>query len=143
LGAASIRRILMRAGIAERLGHRPHDAVRRGRVGVADSERDHVDSGGLLLLDLLLELGKQVGRYPAEPLGRAHAASSRLAMNSSENSPAKTGSAQPVSVTSSSSPTSTPSSPPSSFTVTGERVPRNTAATADAAAAAPDDNRAP
>ena len=43
------------------------------------------------------------------------------ATNSSENSPAKTGSAQPVSVTSSSSPTATSSSPPSRLDRHGAR----------------------
>ena len=52
------------------------------------------------------------------------------ATNSSENSPLKTGSAHPVSVTSRSGLTSTSSSPPSSSTVTGLRAPSSTAATA-------------
>ena len=44
--------------------------------------------------------GEQVGRDALQALGRPHAARSSSATNSSENSPLKTGSAQPVSVTS-------------------------------------------
>ena len=80
-----------------------------GGVGVSGSPMPSEMTsmpGGLLLCDLALELartgtagcarGARVGFMPPPPAQRT---------NSSENSPSKTGSAQPVSVTSSSSPT--------------------------------------
>ena len=68
--AAAVARVLLGAGVGDRLLHRLDD-VRVGRlVGVADAEADHVDAGGALVGDLALELGEHVRRDRLQALGR-------------------------------------------------------------------------
>ena len=70
LGAAAVARVLLVAGLGDRLLHRLDD-VRVGRlVGVADPEADHVDAGGALVGDAPLELGEHVRRHRLQALGR-------------------------------------------------------------------------
>ena len=126
LGAAAVRRVLVRAGVAHRARPSPRRCARG--VGVSGSPiPSEITSTPAACFSAILRSSsrEQVGRdrsrrcdagfMPPPPAPRT---------NSSENSPSKTGSAQPVSVTSSSSPTSTSSSPPSSSTVTGLRAHR-------------------
>ena len=74
LGAAAVGRVLVRAGLGDRLLHGVDDHRRRGPVGVADAERDHVDAGRALGGDLALELGEQVRRDPVQAVSGLHAA---------------------------------------------------------------------
>src|SRR5690606_28384963 len=68
LGAAAGRGVLVRAGVRDGPLHRLDD-MRVGRlVRIADAERDHVNSLGLLVGDPPLELGEHVRRHRLEAL---------------------------------------------------------------------------
>ena len=43
------------------------DSLGRRQVWIADAERDHVDAGPHLLLDLAIDLGKEIRRDLAQP----------------------------------------------------------------------------
>ena len=156
---ASVRRVVVGAGVGHRGLHRLDD-VRKGRmVGIADPQADHVDAGRPLVGDLALELGEHVGRDRLEALGwvgEGHRPS-RLAARAdarptNPQGPGRTpatarrrtrATAEPVRVTSSSGPISTVSSPPSSSTVIGLARHARNAATAAPLAPVPDESVSP
>ena len=88
--APAVGGVLVGVRAADLVPHRVHHHVGRGRVGVADAQRDDVDALGPLGGDLLLDLGEEVRGEPAEPLGpdgaRAQSSSSARA-RSGDSSP--------------------------------------------------------
>ena len=66
--AAAVARVLVRAGVGDRLLHRVDDVRVGRRVGVADAEADHVDAGGALVGDPPLQLLEHVRRHRLQAL---------------------------------------------------------------------------
>ena len=52
--------------VGRRLLEHADDASRRGQVRVTDPQRDDVDARALLLLNLAVDLGKEIWRYQVE-----------------------------------------------------------------------------
>ena len=75
---ADVARVLVVLRVADGLGHRVDDAVRRGAVGIADAERDDVDALRLLRLLLAVDLGEQVRRQIGDAVGGPHGDASSL-----------------------------------------------------------------
>ena len=64
--------ILVVRGIADGLSHSIHDMSGRGHIGVADSERDHIDTLFGEGCFLGIDLGEQVGGKVVQAFGGLH-----------------------------------------------------------------------
>ena len=64
-----VRRVAMISRVRRSLLQHADDALGRRQVRIADTERDHVDAGALLLLHLAINLRKQIRWDEAEALG--------------------------------------------------------------------------
>ena len=71
-GCAEVAGILVIRGVVDGLAHRLDDVLGRGRVGVADAQRDDVDALCLLRRLLAVDLGEQVRRQIVDALGGPH-----------------------------------------------------------------------